>query len=216
MNNLNTCIEYLNKGLEFKAQGNFEDALKEYNKAKLEYPTYKHTYNNIAKILFASNEARDTRLLNFLTYAHLTMLTDEYSQEGINFAWQNKFYDYDGFYLPNIRMNGFTCMIYVQEEPNLGNIFADINLTFNTGLAYILRNNRFISHNNIPMELIKNHIDLITGKNVGGPILGDSEYSSLIRVIGFIFLKDNMILNNSVDFASKVYFRPDYHIDDIG
>lgn len=215
MNNLNTCIEYLNKGLEFKAQGNFELALNEYNKAKLEYPTYKHTYNNIAKILFAVNEATNIRLLNLLTYAHLTMLTDNYNAEGINFAWENDFYNYNGFYLPNVLMNGFTCMMFVQEEPALGKIFADINLTFNTGLAYILRNNRFITHNNIPVELINNQIDLISGKKNNGPFLGDSEYSSLIRVIGFIFLKDNMVLNNSVDFASKVYFRPDYSIDDL-
>ena len=215
--NLNTCIEHLNNGLEYKRAGDFNNALKEYNIAKNELPTYKHTYNNIAKIYFADGNKIDKILLNFLTYAHLTLLQDSYNFENIAFANQNGFYNFTGMFLPNKYVSGIYTYQRIMEEQNLGKIYADVNLTFNVGFAYLMRNRDIVYFNEIPIDLITNHQKMIIGKNFEGQVLGDSKYAQMIRNIGFTFLVDNMIDNgnNSETFASSVYFREEYQIDDL-
>lgn len=215
--NYKNCLEHLNNGLNLKQNGDFNGALREYNLAKLELPTYKHIYNNIAKIYFVDPNKIDMILLNFLTYSHLTILQDTYNFENIVFANQNNFYDYTGTFLPNKYVSGLYTYERTILEKDLGKIYADINLTFNTGFAYLMRNKNIIYFNDIPLELISNHQKLITGKNFEGPVLGDSKFAPMIRNIGFTFLVDNMIDNgnNSEFFASTVYFREDYQIDDL-
>ena len=215
--NLKKCIQFLEKGIAYKRAGEYNKALHEYNNAKNEVATYKHIYNNTAKLYFADANKIDKILLNFLTFAHLTLLQDDFNFDNIAFANQNGFYSYNGEFLPNKYVNGMYSYQRVLEEQQLGKIYADTNLTFNVGFAYLMRNRDIVYFNGIPLELIVNHQKLILGKDFNGPVLGDSEYAPMIRNIGFIFLIDNLIDNgnNSETFAANVYFREDYKIDDL-
>lgn len=216
-NNINKCIEHLNNGLKLKREGNFSGALNEYYLARKQSITYKQTYNNIAKILLKDSGTIEDALLNFLTYAHLTILQDDLIPDNINFAYHNNLYDYDDFFMNNKYMSGETTYERVLEEIELGKIFSDVNLTFNTGFAYLLLHSEITNYNKIPIELIFNQKKLLLGQEFVGETLVASKFSTLIRNIGFQFLVENMIIKDygSEDYVSTIYFSENYQMDDI-
>lgn len=215
--NLNQCIEHLNKGIEYKRNGDSIKALDEYRKAREIYPTYKQIYNNLGKLYFVDPRTNDLILRSFLTYAHLTMVQDNYDINNIEFARQNGFYDYSGKYLEGKIIRENLAYQRIQDHRNLGKIYSDVNLTFNVGLAYLLRKREIIAYNNIDVDLIINHTKILMGKEVYGKVLGDSEFAPLVRNLGFFFLTNNIVTNdnNSEIFIANVYFRDDFPIDEV-
>ena len=217
-NNLEKCIAHLEKGIEYKRKGEYENAMNEYRFAREEYPTYKAIYNNMGKLCFCLDpRTSDLNLRCFLTYAHLTMKQDSYSYDNIEFAKQNGFYDYAGRYEPGKIITENLAYQRVLEHRDLGKIYADVNFTFNVGLAYIMRNAELTAINNIDFQQVMNHASLLLGRNYSGTVIGDTQHAPLIRNLGFFFLTNNLITNdeNSEIFIANVYFRDDFPIDKI-
>ena len=207
-------IEFLERGIDYKRQGLFNEALDEYRKAYDIYPFNKHIYGNSAKIYIATGNY-DSAVKNYLTYAHIIYTSENNDMEQYDFAIN--FYDWAGQINNHVKIFENSALKIVSSDLNFAKIVCDLNLTFYAGFAYIAKHFKNFDKVKIPGAEMNNTINSIIGKPFNGPTLADTEQASMVRAIGLAYLYRNMVPKNAktLDDIVKIYFYSDYHVDDI-
>lgn len=207
------CIQHLQRGIEYKRQGDYNSAINEYEEAFYIYPYNKNIYNNLAKIFIGTGQ-QEYALRNLLTYAHLTIKTEQINMGAYDFA--STFYNWSGV-VDNKKITSDLVIRAVSFDFNLAKIISDINLTFNTGFSYLLRNPNLIRENQIAASLINNEINTLLGKPTDGLSLSGSEHSHMVRVIGLSFLLSNLVTNDEINKEKivQIYIDESFSLDSI-
>ena len=205
------CIEHLKKGVLFKRQGDYNSAINEYGEAFNIYPYNRNIYNNLAKIFIGINQ-QEYALRNLLTYKHLILHNEKINMDAYDYA--STFYNWSGS-INNKKIPNDFVLLAVSKDFNLAKIISDINLTFNIGLSYLLKNQNLIRENQIPGTLINNEINNLLGKPTDGLSLSGSDFSHLVRVIGLSFLLTNLVTNKNLSEENiiHIYIDENYNLD---
>lgn len=212
MNEQQKCIELLERGLQYKRNGNLEEAINCYGKAFNEYPYNKDIYKNCAKIYMAVGHPEHA-MRNLITYSQLTINNGNTNMEAYDFAVP--FYDWSGQLNNQIRVQKNIVQTAVVQNFNLAKVVADLNLTFQAGFCFILINRLNLTNIQIPPNLLNNYMKSLLGQETDGPTLADTNYAPMVRAIGLSYLLVNFITNPNIgiDELIDVYLAEDFELD---
>ena len=208
------CVEFLEKGINYKRQGLFNDALGEYRKAYEIYPFNKFIYGNSAKIYIATGNY-DSAMKNYLTYAHLVYASNTFDMNEYDSAIN--YYDWNGMLNNSVKIYKDSALKIVSSDFNFAKIICDLNLTFYAGFCYLCKYYNSINKIQIPGSYLNNTINSIIGKPVNGATLSETNIAPMIRIIGLTYLYRNMVPKNAktLEEIVKVYFYDNFTIDNI-
>lgn len=210
--NQQKCIGHLEKGIEYKRNGNYKEAIHEYELAYELDPLNTNVYKNMAKVLTPTG-FHDYAFKNLLTYAHLIIRNNPINMDAYDFAVG--FYDWFGQVNNNSKIRENLAILAVSQDFNLAKIVADINLTLNAGVCYLYRNQDIIHYHRISGSYINNYAKTILGSQPDGPSIFDSEFANMTRAIGLSYLLRNLLTdpNLSLSDITQIYFSENYTID---
>jgi len=196
----NIVIDYLNKGIEEKRNGNFSQAIDNYKKAIEEDPYYPVSYKNMAKVFIGIGKY-EIAFRNLLTNIHLRLLNNENSHtpEYLSFYQINK----DEFEKLNI--NNDAVKELIEDSEYNKKIASYINITFYSGLCYIGQNPNFLKLYKIKKQFFESEKELLLGKIPSSQNLRQTKFVNLINIIGLKWIIDNIDLetNNKAKIIYK-------------
>jgi tetratricopeptide (TPR) repeat protein len=212
MNQEQKCTQLLQIGVQHKRNGDLEKALNYYGQAFNEYPLNKDIYKNCAKIYMAVGQP-DHAMRNLLTYSQITINNGNVNMESYDFAVP--FYDWSGYLNNKIKVQKDIALTAVAQNFNLAKIVADLNLTFQAGFCFIIKNRNNLTNVQIPVNLLNNYIKSLLGQPTDGPTLADTNGASMVRAIGLSYLLVNFITNPNLPIEELIdaYLNEDFDLD---
>ncbi len=206
------CAELLQIGVQHKRNGDLEQALDYYGQAFNEYPLNKDIYKNCAKIYMSVGQPGHA-MRNLLTYSQLTMNNGNVNMESYDFAVP--FYEWSGNLNNEITVQKDIALTAVAQNFNLAKIVADLNLTFQAGFCFILKNRNSLASLQIPANLLNNYIKSLLGQATDGPSLADTNGDPMVRAIGLSYLLVNLITNPNLPIEELIdaYLNEEFEID---
>lgn len=214
MNQERKSAELLQIGIQHKRNGDLEQALHYYQKAFYEYPFNKDIYKNCAKIYMSIGQP-DHAMRNLLAHAHLVLHGGNVNMESYDFAVP--FYDWSGELSEFWTIQKDVAIKAVAADMNLAKIVAELNLTFQAGFTFILKNRNGITRFQIPANLLNNYIKALLGQQVDGPSIADTNGASMVRAIGLSYLLRNLLTNRdlSMEEAIDAYLSEEFEVENI-
>jgi len=206
------CIQHLKNGIDYKRNGEFQEALDEYEKAFYANSFNPDIYKNIAKIYMVIGQP-DYAMRNILVYAHFRLLNDPLNMAAYDFAVN--FYDWTGRLNDQVFIQEDLAIKAVANDFNLAKIVADLNLTFWAGFCFIRKYRSNLTNVQIPAHLLNNYMESIMGQTIDGPSLSDSSAAPMIRATGLAYLLRNLITHPTLSKKEIIdtYLQEDFDID---
>ncbi|WP_324023746.1 hypothetical protein QSV08_12910 [Maribacter sp. BPC-D8] len=212
MNKKEKCAELLQIGVQHKRNGDLEQALNYYGKAFNKYKLNPDIYKNCSKIYTSIGEP-DHAMRNLLTYSQLVINSGSINMESYDFAVS--FYKWSGDLNGNVRVQKDIALTAVAQNFNLAKIVADLNLTFQAGICYIIKHRNNMTNLQIPANLLNNYIKTLLGRTTDGPSLADTNGAPMVRAIGLSYLLVNFITNPNLEIEELIdaYLNEEFEID---
>lgn len=206
------CIQHLEKGIQHKRNGDYKEAISEYELAYELDPFNTNVYKNMAKVLTPIGY-HDYAFKNLLTYSHLLIKKSAINMDAYDFSIG--FYEWSGQVNNDSKIREKLPIVAVSQDFNLAKIVADINLTLNAGVCYLYRNRDIVNYHQIPASYLNNYAKTLLGSQPDGPSIFDSEFANMTRAIGLSYLLRNLLTdpNLSETDITQVYFSDNYKID---
>lgn len=192
-------IDYLNKGINEKRNGNFSQAIEFYRNAIEEDPKYPVSYMNLAKVYIGTDKF-ELAFRNLLTNIHLRLINNEkiITPDYIDFYQIGDEYK-------KLDINNIAIKELIQGNDDYIKIANDINVTFYAGLCYIGHKPSFLKYHKIKSQMFVCEKDILLGKETSFQNLRQSKYVKLINIIGLKWIIDN--INLTEKNSGKIIFK---------